>query len=80
MKNRLSTERLMKLVSTITFWAGIALCAYSIFALIMEGSAPAGSFWAKPVMIVSVALLLTSFVTSFFTGRKSRDASIGKEE
>lgn len=68
----------MKLVSTITFWTGLALCAYAVFALIMEGSAHT-DFGSKPVMIVSVALLLVSFVTSFFTGKRTRKAPAAKE-
>jgi uncharacterized protein with PQ loop repeat len=70
MKQKLINPKLMKLISTITFWSGIALCAYAVFALIMEGSASGRDLGSKPVMIASVILLLASFVTSFFTGRK----------
>ncbi len=71
MKQKRSKESLMKLVSTITFWAGLALCAYAVFALIMEGSA-SSSFASRPVMIASIALLISSFVTSFFTGKRNK--------
>jgi FtsH-binding integral membrane protein len=78
MKQKQSKESLMKLISTITFWVGLALCAYAVFALIMEGSSLT-SFGSKPMMIASVALLLTSFVTSFFTGKRSGKTPDGKE-
>jgi len=61
----------MKLISTITFWAGLVLCAYTVFALIMEGSS-SSSFASRPVMIASIALLAAFFVTSFFTGKQSK--------
>lgn len=82
MKQQQSKEKIMKLVSTITFWAGIALCVYSVIALITEGSANGGACpipGSRPVMIAAVVLLLISFVTSFFTGKKSGKAPADKE-
>lgn len=74
MKQKQSRESIMKLISTITFWAGLVLCAYAVIALIIEGSS-SSSLASRPVMIASIALLIASFVTSFFTGKKNKKAA-----
>lgn len=67
--------KIIKLISTITFWIGIALTAVSVYMLITSG-ALAGAcplVDGRPFMIAAVVFLVASFVTSFFTGKKSKD-------
>ncbi len=69
--------KIIKLISTITFWIGIALSAFSIYTLISSsiglppGACPIND--GRPFMIAAVVFLVASFVTSFFTGKKSRN-------
>lgn len=70
----------IKLISLITFWAGIALSAVSAYILISSSvGLPAGACPinnGRPFMIAAIVFLVASFITSFFTRenkKKSRE-------
>lgn len=66
-------SRIVKLISEITFWAGLALSAVSVYILVSSSiNLPAGVCPVnngRPFMIAATALLAVSFITSFFTRR-----------
>lgn len=66
--------KIIKLISTITFWIGIALSAFSAYTIIASGALSGACPFndGRPFMIAAVAFLIISFVTSFFTGKKGK--------
>jgi hypothetical protein len=64
-------SRIIKLISEITFWAGLALSALSVYILISSrinlpaGACPMNN--GRPFMIAAAAVLAVSFISSFFT-------------
>ncbi len=75
-------QKAFKIISTVTFWVGIALSAFSVYTFISSyAGAPAGTCLisdGRPFMIAAVVFLVASFITSFFTGKKNKEA--GPEE
>ena len=68
-------SRIFKIISEVTFWAGIALSSVSAYVLISSSiDLPAGACPVnngRPYIISAIALLAVSFIASFFT-RKNK--------
>lgn len=69
--------RIIKLISEITFWAGIALSVVSVYILVSSGiSLPAGACPVnngRPFMTAAVVFLAISFIASFFTRKGKKN-------
>lgn len=63
-------SKIIKLISEITFWAGLALAAVSVYILVSSSaSLPAGVCPinnGRPFMIAAAVILAVSFITSLF--------------